>query len=180
MSIVKIKKYVTSFFVLLALAASLNCQSDAKVWSPTTYTAIEVKDGDSFVATDGQVKFQVRIAEIDAPEWDQPYGLQARLKLQELILNKAITIVPVKESVDRYNRTLGTVFVDEQNVGLLMVQEGFVHYYRPTCKDHPEDSHKYNYTPKTYVEAEKQAKAKRLGLWQQTKVQYPCDHRRKK
>lgn len=54
-------------------------------------------------------KIRIRFAHIDAPESDQAYGLEAQNALSSLILNKTVDIVV--ETVDKYHRTVGLVFL---------------------------------------------------------------------
>ncbi|HRC43768.1 MAG TPA: thermonuclease family protein [Nitrospira sp.] len=65
---------------------------------------------------------RIRIRGYNAPERSEPDGLQATLRLQELLHEGEISIVP--HGRDVYGRTLADVYVDEQNVAEVMVGEG--------------------------------------------------------
>lgn len=145
--------------------------------SAYTYKVLAVLDGDTFIATDGNVKFRVRIVAMDAPEKAQAYGQAAKNRLQQLILAKNVRISPVGKGYDLYARVLGHVEVEGQNVAKLLIEEGLAHYYRPSCKDYPLDKRKYNYDPTDYVKAEDEAKLEKRNVWSQTKITLPCKFR---
>jgi endonuclease YncB( thermonuclease family) len=72
---------------------------------------VKIADGDTVTIVDNQgQKHRIRLAGIDAPEKDQPYGGVSTQGLVELILNKNVTIE--YEKLDRYKRIVGKVLVD--------------------------------------------------------------------
>lgn len=145
-----------------------------------SYLVTKVIDGDTFDATDGVIEFRVRLAGIDAPEKDQPYGKVATYKLQSLLQDQWVQLQPLKKGRDLYNRILAKVFQAEENIGLSMVKNGYATYYRPKCRDYPQDKKYYELDPIYYVEAESHAKKNRLGLWQFDEITLPCLHRKNK
>lgn len=145
-----------------------------------TYKVVSVLDGDTFVATDGNVTFRVRIAAMDAPEKGQPYGKMARGRLSEMLKSRKVTIQPVEKGYDRYGRVLGRVFFGERDIALVMIEEGLATYYRPFCRDYPEDKKKYNYDPQKYVRAEQEARSAQKNIWSRSAPTLPCQHRRSK
>ena len=144
------------------------------------YKVIEVQDGDTFIATDGNIKFRVRIAAMDAPEKGQPYSKIATYRLKEMIEDKEVEIVPVDKGLDRYSRVLGFVKLNGEDVALTLIKQGLALYYRPTCKDYPADKKKYNYDPQAHIKAEAKAKKEKLNIWKDSDVTYPCKYRRMK
>ncbi|MBI2338775.1 MAG: thermonuclease family protein [Deltaproteobacteria bacterium] len=150
----------------------------AEIGKPVfTYKVVSVSDGDTFIATDGNVSFRVRIAAMDATEKGQPYSKIATYRLKQILMAGNVTINPIGKGQDRYGRVLGAVFVGKEDVALLMIQEGLATYYRPSCRDYPADGNKYNYDPAIYVEAEKQARKLGKNIWSQTEVELPCQYR---
>ena len=98
-----------------------------------TDTAVEtgvvtyVVDGDSiFVEVDGQEK-EVRYIGIDAPEMDpiEPGAEAASQKNAELVEGKTVTLVRDVSEVDRYDRLLRYVLVDDLFVNYELVNGGF-------------------------------------------------------
>lgn len=142
-----------------------------------TYEAISVLDGDTFIATDGNVTFRVRIAAMDAPEKGQPYAKMATFRLKQILTAGNVIIKPVGKGHDRYGRVLGAVFVGKEDAALTMIQEGLATYYRPFCRDYPADTGKYNYDPSPYVKAEKQSRELGRNIWSLPNMKLPCRYR---
>lgn len=113
---------------------------------------ISISDGDTFTlltALKQQVK--VRLAEIDTPEKDQPYGTKSRQILAELAFQKTATL-QVQER-DRYGRSVARVFVDGKDINREMVSHGAAWVYRQYSKD------------KSLLALEDQARKAKRGLW---------------
>ena len=115
---------------------------------------VGVSDGDTITVSDDmdQGNFRIRLDKIDAPEKKQAFGNKAKQYLSSLIFGKKVSIR--YKSIDRYSRISGVVFLDGTEINLVMVQNGYAWHY--------------SYFDKTpaYIEAEKQARAEKKGLWQ--------------
>ena len=73
-------------------------------------------DGDTgTIMDDSGKKHRIRLAGIDAPEKNQPYGDSSTQGLVELASGKIITIEYEKR--DRYERIVGKVLVDSPGEG---------------------------------------------------------------
>ena len=149
-------------------------------WNAHHYTVTRIVDGDTVEATDGNIKFKIRIAGMDAPEHDQDFGKVAKQNLSDLVLSKQIQLKPVGNGIDIYGRSLGQIFVDGKDVSVTMIQKGLATYYRPTCEDFPVASNKYNYDPRVYVDAEAKARKDKLAIWSSDKFELPCKFRHEK
>src|SRR5512137_2825926 len=70
---------------------------------------VGVHDGDTItlLMTDHQ-QVKVRLAQIDAPEIGQAFGQRSKQALSDLVFNKSIEVK--KEAIDKYGRTVGTLF----------------------------------------------------------------------
>ena len=66
---------------------------------------------------------RIRIRGYNAPELSEPGGREAALRLEHLLQEGTISIVP--HGHDVYGRTLADVFVNGQNVADVMIGEGF-------------------------------------------------------
>ncbi|MBX7147834.1 thermonuclease family protein [bacterium] len=165
------------FIFICLLLVSFNVQ--AADWKNFKYTVYRVSDGDTITATDGNVRFNVRIAGMDAPEKAQQYGKVASMKMRELLDNKEIQIEPVASGRDMYGRVLAKVYVNGKEVALNLIEEGYATYYRPKCEDYPANDKNYDYDPRPYVEAEKKARANKLNFWS-VKGPLPCEFRKSK
>jgi len=148
------------------------------VVSKYNYRVVKVLDGDTLVASDGNVSFHVRIAGIDAPEKDQAYGKVSKLRLQELIGGETIQIIPVGKGYDKYSRVLGKVLLDDKEPAIILVEEGLATYYRPTCHDYPADKQKYEYDISPYLNAEFVARKLKKNMWSNPNGILPCKWRR--
>lgn len=97
------------------------------------------------------IQHNVRLDKIDAPEKDQAYGEASKKHLSECVFGKDVKVF--WENKDRHGQILGVVSQDSRNVNLQMVKDGFAWHFKF-----------YDETP-SYAEAEKDARLKRLGLW---------------
>ena len=66
---------------------------------------------------------RIRLRGIDTPELSEPGGQAARQRLEQLLKEGPIRIVPHGQDV--YGRTVADVFVNGKNVAEVLTQEGF-------------------------------------------------------
>ncbi|MEH1942091.1 MAG: thermonuclease family protein [Nostoc sp.] len=129
-------------------------------------TVVGVTDGNTILVKDnaGQT-ITIRLACINAPKATvQPYGLTATQKLKQLLPPQTPVVIRNTEQL-KSSRTVGEVFVDNRSVNLLLVESGNAVVDRETLQN--------CYESRTqFLIAEANAKNKRLGLWQQTKVKF--------
>jgi micrococcal nuclease len=90
-----------------------------------------VIDGDTIVAN-GKT---IRLLGINTPEKKEIYYENAKNFLEYLILNKSVILEFGKEKIDKYNRTLAYVFLENKNINEIMIQEGFANIYFLSGKD---------------------------------------------
>lgn len=99
---------------------------------------IEVTDGDT-VVVEFRRELRIRLLDCWAPEPCTQEGLDAKNHLQRLIDGKEVTVeIPIEPDGrfgDKmsFNRILGRLVIDGQDVSELMVQEGHATQERPTC-----------------------------------------------
>ncbi len=129
--------------------------------SADTSKCARVIDGDTIQLNDGR---KVRLLDIDAPEIKQPWGLQSKKFLADLIEGKEIELIGSKK--DRYGRTLATIKLGDLDVNKRLVEMGHAWHYRRYSKS------------KEFAELELKARAKGLGLWAPPKP--PWEWRRRK
>ncbi len=112
----------------------------------------KVKDGDSLVLrTPDNATVQIRLAEIDTPEKGEPYADTARQALSRMVRDRDIAVRLF--DVDKYDRIVGRVFLNDTDVNAELVRMGLAAVY---CR-FSEDQRLYD------LEAE--ARADRRGLW---------------
>ena len=93
----------------------------------------KVIDGDTIVVEGG---YHVRLLSMDADEAGYPCYQDAKIRLEELVLNKKIRLEKDKSDVDQYKRCLRYVFLDKWNIDLELVKEGLAvaRFYEPDVK----------------------------------------------
>jgi micrococcal nuclease len=125
---------------------------------------INVVDGDTVhLLNDNQEKLKVRLHHIDAPELDQSYGKESKFALEQLILNKKVTVISDKK--DKYKRLLGVISLDEMDVNLEMIKSGAAWHFKKYAKfDQASDQYMI------YDKNEHQAKLKKTGLWKEKAI----------
>ena len=126
---------------------------------------IRVVDGDTvaFKVHNGPIK-KIRLADIDTPERDQPWGTESTSALRTWSLNFPARIEVV--DTDRYGRLVATLWVDDENINRRLVKEGHAWVYRRYLRD------------ASLTELEAKAKSNRSGLWSGKNVIQPSDWRR--
>ncbi len=127
---------------------------------------VGVTDGDTAtVLVDGNRQVKVRFDGIDAPERSQDYGQRAKQKLSDLIYGKQVKVVI--SDIDKYGRSVGTVYVGSTNTNLEMVRSGLAWHYKQYAPNNTE-----------LANAEKSAKGSKVGLWAHNNPTPPWEYRR--
>lgn len=113
---------------------------------------VAVLDGDTIKAVnDTNNQYTVRLASIDAPEKNQPYGKESTDSLKKIIgYQKVLLDCP---SQDRYQRLICTISHDGKDINLYQVEQGAAWVYRQY------------YSGTEYIAAENKAKSNNVGLW---------------
>ncbi|MEH6592671.1 MAG: thermonuclease family protein [Halioglobus sp.] len=159
------------------IASSLRASRDG-----ISGSVIGIRDGDTINVLDAQrVLHKVRLAGIDAPERDQPFGTASTQYLSTLLAGKDVFVESFK--LDQYGRVLGKVWVqpmdcpscgktlDANHAQLLA---GLAWWYRYYAEDQtPEDRGRYE-------SAEDEAKTRKRGLWAAPNPVNPYDWRKRK
>lgn len=131
----------------------------------------KVKDGDTVVAG----HYTCRLYGIDAPETAhgrksaQPYGEESKKELESLILGNVVEVQTT--GAKTYNRDVCRIFLDGKDVNLEMVKRGYAWAYVQYLK-RPHASE--------YIDAERAARRRRLGLWQDYNPTPPWEFRHKR
>ncbi|RLG12628.1 hypothetical protein DRN73_02100 [Candidatus Pacearchaeota archaeon] len=90
-----------------------------------------VIDGDTIVV-DG---VHIRLLGINSPEKGEEYSKEATGYLRDIIFNKTVSLEYGKNKKDKYGRTLAYVFLNNENINLNSVRNGFSNFYFPSGKD---------------------------------------------
>ncbi|MDE0737336.1 MAG: thermonuclease family protein, partial [Pirellulaceae bacterium] len=113
----------------------------------------------------GKEEYKIRLEGIDTPEMGQAFGKRAKQALSGYIFGKQVTAK--LSGQDRYQRYLGTIMLDGQNVNLQMVKDGCAWHYKNYSSD------------EVLAQAESDARAARRGLWEDGDAMAPWDWRSK-
>jgi len=105
----------------------------------------------------------VRLEGIDAPERGQPFGDQSRRHLSELTYGKEATVEVL--GTDQFDRTLGIVRVEGEDINNAMVRDGFAWRYLHS------DSQEL-------ARLESEARQQKRGLWRDREPTPPWVWRR--
>ena len=135
-------------------------------------TVVGVSDGDTIKVLDSNKKeHKIRLMGIDAPEKKQNFGASSKQALSNYIYQREVTVEYKKK--DRYQRILGKVILDKQDVCLAMINDGMAWHY----KDYEKEQSKTDRD--LYSQAELKAREAKRGLWQDSKAIKPSEFRRK-
>ena len=87
-----------------------------------------VIDGDTFITNKGDI---IRMIGIDAPELQTLQGIESKMYLYNLIKDKTITLQKdnYSHNEDKYGRLLRYVYLNGQDVNLLMLKKGYAKQY---------------------------------------------------
>jgi len=117
-----------------------------------TQTVEKIIDGDTIDTVGG---LRVRLALIESPEYPKDcLSLQAKQRLETLILGKEVTIESLKK--DNFGRTIGFVSEGDTLINKTLVTEGYA-----AVVDHPDDT---RYTHELEL-SQKDARAAARGIW---------------
>jgi len=147
-----------------------------------TGTVTKVSDGDTIqVTTPEQTKLRVRLYGMDTPETPkinqrtgrvnkpgQPYGKESWRALEGKIKGKQIKLDIL--DIDRYKRMVGMIWIDNRNINLEMVKEGYAEAYLEYLKE--------PYRAQ-FIQAEKEARSERRGIWSLSEYERPSDFRKR-
>ena len=135
----------------------LSPASDLGARERTACRSIAVLDGDTVIARCGGHRVRIRVIGIDAPEMGQrPWGERAQQALRLLLPQRFLFEAAGK---DVYGRQLGTLWVENRDVGLEMIRRGQAVAYRDKT------------TPPAYYAAQADARADARGIWAQAGTQ---------
>lgn len=113
-----------SRFLICAALICLSAPTNATEFSGKV---IAVIDGDTLLVMRGSHPVKVRLAEVDAPEKTQPFGMASQKSLAEMVKGKQIKVVST--AVDDYERLIAKVHAGEVNVNHEQVRRGMAWEY---------------------------------------------------
>jgi micrococcal nuclease len=132
----------------LALPCAVLAEPDSKV---IRAQVLQIVDGDSVTVSINGELVRVRLAEIDAPEGDQPFAVESRQSLFDLCFWTPAELSSI--SKDHYGRMLARVKCNGVDVNTEQVRRGLAWVKDQTVKD------------KTLYKLQDEARAAKQGLW---------------
>jgi micrococcal nuclease len=128
---------------------------------------VRVIDGDSIVVrqtvthpTNGKrttSEATIRLLGINCPEYDEPLGSEATAMTRRLLDQRTVTLRFDRRRLDRYERFLAYVFVDDQMVNAALVRAGLAR-----AEVYPGDSQSIG---RAIGKAESEARTSQRGVW---------------
>ena len=156
--------------IIALILATASCASFA---DQLVGKVIKVTDGDTVnVFTSDHVTYKIRLLGIDAPEKKQAFGNRSKQALAELIDGKTVTVDYNK--LDRYQRALGKIMFNGQDVNLRQVKLGLAWHYKKYEKEQDVEDRSI------YANAEYLAQRDKVGLWTDSNPLAPWDFRKQK
>ena len=142
----------------LALLVGMVSDATAAQAQVQTVRVIHVVDGDTVVVrTPESLNLKVRLQGIDAPECGMPFGAQAQRFLEQLVLGRPVQMAT--KARDRYGRTVATLQVGEQDVGVALLTVGLAWHDRRYGRLRVPG------VTSQYAEAQQRAASNYEGLW---------------
>jgi endonuclease YncB( thermonuclease family) len=136
--------FLLAFGVLLSIAPALAEEYTGRV--------VAIADGDTLtLLLPEKQQVKVRLAEIDTPERNQPYGTRARQALSDLAFGREARVIVV--DYDRWGRAVARVYVGSTDVNAKLVCQGAAWVYRDYARD------------PAWFALEDEARAAKHGLW---------------
>lgn len=128
---------------------------------------IAVSDGDTIkLLTQDKVTHKIRLLDIDAPEKKQAFGNKSKDNLAKYIAGENVT-VKYKE-MDRYSRILGTIYLNNMDVNLQQIKDGYAWVYKQYSSN------------QIYYKEEDEARRLKKGLWIENNPLAPWEYRKKR
>ncbi len=129
-----------------------------------------VYDGDTIsVETKDRKIYSIWLKGVDAPESKQNYGKKSRKMLAEMIEGKDVKVVIHKKGL--YDRYIGIVYLDGQDVGLKQIENGMAWHFKQYDYEQTTEERK------RYTQAQQKALSEKLGLWEDKNPTSPWDFR---
>ena len=169
-------------FLVAGFTACIDVSDSRAAIRTVTGTVTKIVDGDTVhLITPEQTKLKVRLYGIDTPEAykisrqkgqineiGQPYAEESKKALNNKVMGKQVQLDII--TTDKYRRIVGIIWLNDRNINLEMVREGYAEAFIEYL-DEP-------YRAK-FIEAEKEAKAAKIGIWSLPNYERPIDFRKR-
>jgi len=131
---------------------------------------VKINDGDSIEVLHDGIAEKIRLYGIDCPEKQQDFGQKAKEFTSDRVFSKIVDVDPVVK--DRYGRTVGIVYQgSRRSLNEDLVNNGYAWVYPQYCD---------RSQCREWTKQEKEAKARKTGLWAMNSPLPPWNFRRNK
>ena len=128
---------------------------------------VKVYDGDTLTMMVDGKKEKIRFYGINAPEHNQPFGIESRDFIKERVMGKKIRVEVI--NVDKYGRNIGKIYYDgNRYLNLESIENGYSWWYEYFARN----EHKFE-------RAEINARRSKKGLWRGKSPINPYEWRKK-
>ena len=117
----------------------------------TPVTVVKIIDGDTYKVLCKKRVLTVRLANVDAPELKQNFGVNSKEKVETILLGKIVLMDSL--GVDKYNRIIVDVRINGKALDSILLVNGWAWHYK-----------KYN-SSKVLENYQQKAMQDHLGLW---------------
>ena len=152
------KKKALLYVSILLLSTNL--------FSKGLLTDISVTDGDSLRGIYKNKLIKIRLAEIDAPELRQSFGLNSKNCLINLIQESDNKVFFKFKEKDRYDRHVGWIYSKNLDINLEMVKKGCAWVYDRYVQR------------KVLFKLQDDARESKIGLWKNSEAIAPWNWRK--
>jgi micrococcal nuclease len=128
---------------------------------------VGVKDGDTYVVLYQDYAYTLRLAHIDCPEKNQPFGKNAKQYGSQFCFGKTV-LVKKEEKTDRNGRWIGEIVVEGKSLNQSLVYNGLAWHFKKYSKS------------KLYHQLEQDARVTKKGLWVDPNAIAPWEWRKQK
>lgn len=97
------------------------------------HQVISIADGDTLTLLVDQKPLKIRLANVDAPEKNQPFGQRSKQSLSNMCWGKNAEYV--SQAIDKYKRNVALVYCDGKMVNKAQVVAGMAWVYPKYNKD---------------------------------------------
>lgn len=157
------KRYRKPWALLAAALILLPALIHAGPWEGKV---VKVVDGDTIQVLNNGNPVEIRLASVDCPELDQPYGPEARDFTVKKTAGKAIKVWPA--GIDPEGRTLAFVFADNVDLNKELLKAGLAWHFKGQTRN-PE-----------LARLEFHARNRKAGLWSEPNPVPPWEWRQGK
>ncbi len=122
--------------------------------TPIQGKVVSVADGDTITVLQDSKQYKIRLYGVDSPEKKQDFGQKAKQFTSDMVFKQHVKVVAY--DIDRYGRTVGMVYIGQKCLNEELIRNGFAWVYKKYCSES---------FCNDWLQLERKAREKKLGLW---------------